>query len=155
MRKLLFLIFIAALFILQSCIEIIDDFTIHNDGSGTLKYTVNLSSSKVRVNSILALDSVDGKKVPSIQQIKNKIALFNKTLLLQKGITNIEISENYTDFIFKFQCNFSSLNSLQDGLKESFSIISNDKSIENSNFNWISWDSKVLKRAVPDRKSVV
>ncbi len=150
MRKLLFLIFIPSLFIFQSCIEIIDDFTIHNDGSGTLKYTVNLSSSKVRVNSILALDSVDGKKVPSIQEIKNKIALFSKTLLLQKGITNIEISENYTDFIFKFQCNFSSLNSLQDGLKKSFSIISNDKSLENSNFNWISWESMVLKRSVPE-----
>lgn len=142
--------FVLCLFIFQSCIEIIDDFTIHNDGSGTLKYTINLSSSKVRVNSILALDSVDGKKVPSIQEIKNKIALFNKTLLLQKGITNIEISENYTDFIFKFQCNFSSLNSLQDGLKKSFSIISNDKSLENSNFNWISWESMVLKRSVPE-----
>ena len=50
-----------------------DELTIHDDGSGTLKYAINLSSSRVKVNSILALDSLDGKKVPSIEEIKTKI----------------------------------------------------------------------------------
>ena len=58
------------LFSFNSCIEIIDDISIKNDGSGTLKYTVNLSSSKIKINSILALDSLEGKKVPSLSEIQ-------------------------------------------------------------------------------------
>ena len=71
--KLILLLFIS-IFSLGSCIEIFDDLTIHNDGTGTLKYNINLSSSKLKINSILALDSLDGKKVPSIAFIKEEIA---------------------------------------------------------------------------------
>ena len=126
-----------------------DELTIHDDGSGTLKYAINLSSSRVKVNSILALDSLDGKKVPSIEEIKTKVSLFKKTLSLQNGISNISISENYVDFIFKFECNFVSIDLLQEGLRKTFSITLNDKSILASDFSWLFWDSKVLERSVP------
>ena len=126
-----------------------DELTIHDDGSGTLKYAINLSSSRVKVNSILALDSLDGKKVPSIEEIKTKVSLFKKTLSLQNGISNISISENYTDFIFKFECNFTNIDLLQEGLCKTFLIISNDDKISESEFSWLSWDSKVLKRSIP------
>ena len=126
-----------------------DELTIHDDGSGTLKYAINLSSSRVKVNSILALDSLDGKKVPSIEEIKTKVSLFKKTLSLQNGISNISISENYTDFIFKFECHFTSIDLLQEGLRKTFSITLNDKSILASDFSWLFWDSKVLERSVP------
>jgi len=126
-----------------------DELTIHDDGSGTLKYAINLSSSRVKVNSILALDSLDGKKVPSIEDIKTKVSLFKKTLSLQNGISNISISENYVDFIFKFECDFTSIDLLQEGLRKTFSITLNDKSILASDFSWLFWDSKVLERSVP------
>lgn len=126
-----------------------DELTIHDDGSGTLKYAINLSSSRVKVNSILALDSLDGKKVPSIEEIKTKVSLFKKTLSLQNGISNISISENYVDFIFKFECDFTSIDLLQEGLLKTFSITLNDKSILASDFSWLFWDSKVLERSVP------
>ena len=150
MKKIIVIFFVPCLFIFQSCIEIIDDLTIHKDVSGVLKYTINLSASKVRVNSILALDSLDGAKVPTISEIKKKVALFKQTLALQKGITNVQITENYTDFIFKFECNFINVNLLQEGLQKSYSVISNDKSNANSNFTWLSLDSKQLKRSVPE-----
>lgn len=133
----------------QSCIEIMDDLTIHDDGSGKLKYAVNLSSSRIKVNSILALDSLDGKRIPSIPEIKEKVAEFKQTLSLQKGITNVLVSENYTDFIFKFECDFTSLSLLQEGIKKAFSVISKDKSISEQEYLWISFDSKILKRSVP------
>jgi hypothetical protein len=126
-----------------------DELTIHDDGSGTLKYAINLSSSRVKVNSILALDSLDGKKVPSIDEIKAKVILFKKTLALQNGISGVSVSENYTDFIFKFECNFSSVYLLQDALRKTFAIISNDQSITQQDFYWLSFDSKILKRSVP------
>ena len=126
-----------------------DELTIHDDGSGTLKYAINLSSSRVKVNSILALDSLDGKKVPSIDEIKAKVILFKKTLSLQNGISGVSVSVNYTDFIFKFECDFSSVYLLQDALRKTFAIISNDQSITQQDFYWLSFDSKILKRSVP------
>ena len=45
--KYLLLFFLFGL--VASCIEISDDLTLNNDGSGTLRYKINLSASKVKV----------------------------------------------------------------------------------------------------------
>lgn len=135
---------------LTSCIEIIDDLTVKNDGSGSLKYTINLSSSKVKVNSILALDSLDGKKVPSLEEIKQKIEQFIKTLDAQNGISNVKVDANYSDFIFKFHCDFTSVSLLQDGLKNSIVILTKEKSIAQLDHNWLSWDGTKLVRSIPE-----
>lgn len=132
-----------------SCIEIWDDLTMHNDGSGTLRYKVNLSESKVKVNSILALDSLDGKKVPSIQEISAKVGEFAKSLDAQPGISNVLIEENYTDFILKFSCDFTSIMSLQAGLANAIETVSKDKLGPEADEIWITWDGNKLKRSVP------
>ena len=80
------IILVLPLLSLTSCIEIFDDLTIHNDGSGTFKYNVNLSSSKLKINSILALDSLNGVKVPSIEEIKSEIARVKSKFEIKPGI---------------------------------------------------------------------
>jgi hypothetical protein len=149
MPKLIPFIFLI-LFALSSCIEIIDDLSLKSDGSGTFKYTVNLSSSKIKVNSILALDSIDGKKVPNIDEIKQKIDQFTKTLDAQNGISNVKVEENYAEFIFKFQCDFTSVLTLQEGLKQSIVILSKEKSIPQLDHNWLTWDGNKLIRSIPE-----
>lgn len=136
-------------FLSTSCIEIIDDLLIHDDGSGILKYTLNLSSSKVKVNSYLALDSVQGQRVPKIPEIKEKVASFKKHLSSQKGITNVIIEENYTDFIFKFSCGFSSPQALQSAIQASAAHMAKDQTIAESNEKWIIWDGSSLTRSIP------
>ena len=69
--------------VLSSCVDIWDDIALHADGSGTYKYTVNMSASKVKINSILALDSVDGKRIPKLPEIKEKIEY--------KGMKDVEV----------------------------------------------------------------
>ena len=108
-----FYLFILIVFFLSSCIELIDDLTIHNDGSGTFKYIMNLSSSKIKVNSILALDSIDGKKVPSMAEIKTKLMSFAANLKTQPGISNVSMQINDFDLIvnllyilYKIYCNY-------------------------------------------------
>jgi hypothetical protein len=140
---------LALLFSMVSCIEIWDDLTMHNDGSGTLRYKVNLSESKVKVNSILALDSLDGNKVPSIQEISTKVGEFAKNLDAQPGISNVLIEENYTDFILKFSCDFTSIMSLQAGLANAIEAVSKDKLGPEADEIWITWDGNKLKRSVP------
>lgn len=114
-----------------------------------MRYKVNLSASKVKVNSILALDSLDGKKVPSIQEISAKVGEFAKILDAQTGISNVVIEENYTDFILKFSCDFSSIMALQAGLANAIEAVSKDKLGPEADEIWITWDGNKLKRSIP------
>lgn len=141
--------FILCFLLLTSCIDIFDDLTIHADGSGTLKYNINLSSSKVRINSILALDSIDGKKVPSLDEVKVKVQQFIKIMDSQPGISNVKIEENYTDFILKFQCDFHSVNQLQEAIKNTVNYITKEKH-QQLETNWLTWDGTKLTRSIPD-----
>jgi len=82
-RLLIPMLFIGILF--SSCVEIIDDLSFNLNGSGSLKYSINLSSSKVKLNSILALDSLDGTKIPTREEIEVKIEEFKHKVLTWEG----------------------------------------------------------------------
>lgn len=135
---------------LTSCIEIIDDITLKNDGSGTLKYTINLSESKVKINSILALDSLDGKKVPSISEMEERIASFKKKLSAKTGISNVTIESNFTTYIFKLQCDFTNVIALQNALKDVIEEESKEKNIPELDQNWLGWDGSKMTRSIPE-----
>lgn len=135
--------------ILSSCIEIIDDLTIHNDGSGVFKYNINLSSSKIKVNSILALDSLNGKKVPSLSDIETKITEFKTQLLDEPGITSVKTELNTTDFILKITIEFASIDQLQAGIKTTLKEISKEKNDPAFEGDWIRWDGRTLSRTIP------
>jgi hypothetical protein len=137
------------LLLFTSCIEIYDDITIKSDGTGTFKYNINLSSSKVKVNSILALDSLDGKKVPSIKDIQAKINTYSQKLSEKEGISNVKIESNFTDFIVKFQCDFKSIEALQKAIKEVIIDESGTKDSKEIDHNWLEWDGIKLVRSIP------
>jgi hypothetical protein len=148
MKSLLFcvlLVFIG----FTSCVEIFDDIYIKNDGSGTFKYKINLSSSKVKVNSILALDSLDGRKVPSIPEIKEKINKYKNLIEQKEGISNVKVESNFTDFIIKFQCDFTSVIALQKALKEVIVDESKNRTFKEIETNWLVFDGNKLTRSVP------
>lgn len=156
--KIRFLSFVSLLFVavsFQSCVDIFDDITVHTDGSGTYKYTINLSSNKVKVNSILALDSVNGKRVPKLPEIKEKIAAYQKKLEEKEGISNVKVDANYDDFVFKFSCDFASIANLQDAIKEIIKEESKDKTNTLLTESWLSWDGKQLVRSIPDIQASV
>jgi hypothetical protein len=135
---------------ITSCVEIIDDITLKNDGSGTFKYTINLSSSKVKIKGILALDSLDGKKVPKLEDIKEKIALFKTKLSSKQGISNVNIDSDYEEFVFKFRCDFSSVTVLQSAIKEVVEDMANEKLTVADYQEWLSWDGQKLVRSIPE-----
>lgn len=85
MKKISIFLILLVGFLNTSCIEIIDDLLIHDDGSGILKYTINLSSSKVKVNSYLALDSVQGQRVPRFQKSRKRLQRLKNTYPLKKA----------------------------------------------------------------------
>jgi hypothetical protein len=144
-----FLLFLFLILSLVSCIEINDDITINSDGSGTFKYVVNLSDSKMKVNSILALDSLDGKKVPSIDEIKEIISEYKTKLSNKEGISNVKVETDFTNFILRFQCDFKNVTALQQAIREI--AIEKDKKQEFKEINhvWLAWDVNKLTRSVP------
>lgn len=140
---------------LSSCVDIFDEIILHADGSGTYKYTVNMSASKVKINSILALDSVDGKRVPKLPEIKEKIELYRSKLEEKEGISNVKVEANYDDFIFKISCNFDNVADLQNGIREIVKEESKDKNDPVFDENWLSWDGKTLTRITPNFQNVI
>lgn len=137
------------LFSFTSCIEIIDDLSINEDGSGTFKYTVNISSSKVKLNSYLALDSLDGKRVPSLDEIKGYVDEVVTSLKSQEGISNLTIESNYSDFIFKLKLDFNSVKDLQAAIKAVAQENSKKRYLEELNHSWLSYTSESLVRSIP------
>ena len=142
-----YLVFLVVFFSLTSCVEIIDDLSFKSDGSGTFKYTINLSASKVRVNSILALDSLDGKKVPSIQEIKDKIAKYKEIISQKEGISNVKVETDFTNFILKIQCDFTSIIALQKAVKEI--VLDESKNKKEIESYWLIWEGNRLTRSIP------
>jgi hypothetical protein len=142
-------LFTAILISFSSCIEIIDDLTINSDGSGSFKYVVNLSASKIKVNSILALDSIDGKNVPTISEIKEIIEEYRIKIENKEGISNVKVETDFSNFILKFQCDFSNVLALQKAIREI--VIEKDKQQEFKEINhtWLTWDGTKLARSVP------
>jgi hypothetical protein len=144
-----FLVFIGLFFAMVSCVDIVDDIYIKSDGTGTFKYSVNLSASKVKVNSILALDSLDGRKVPSIPEIKEKINHYKEIFSQKDGISNVKVESDFTNFIFRFQCDFASVTHLQNALKELVLEESKNKNFKDLETNWLVLEMNRLTRSVP------
>ena len=150
MRLLTFLLLVFSLFGLTSCIEIIDDVTVNNDGSGSLKYTINLSASKVKINSILALDSLEGRPVPSKEELEERIVSFKKKLASKTGISNVVVESNFEDYIFKLSCDFASVQALQHAVKEVVMEETKEKNLEGMDHDWLLWDGNKLSRSIPE-----
>lgn len=135
--------------ILTSCIEIIDDLKLNIDGSGTFRYTLNLSSSKVKINSILALDSLDGERVPTKDELNEKIIDFKNKLALKEGLKNVVIEEDFTNYIFKLSCDFENVELLQEAIKKSINEIAQHASTSLDNHQWVIWENNSLERTIP------
>lgn len=149
MNRIFSILLLLSAVLLSSCIEIIDDITVHSDGSGHFAYNVNLSGSRVKINSILALDSLNGKKVPSLDEIKEQIISFETALEAEDGISNVTISRDFDNFIFKLNCDFESIQQLQVAVKD---VVK--KELENNhypelNHNWMSFEDERLTRSIP------
>lgn len=149
MKKWLLLSLSFCTLLLTGCIEIIDDLSLNSDGSGSFKYSINLSSSKVKINSILALDSLDGRPVPSKDEIKQKISQFKSKLAQQEGIKNVLIEEDFTNYIVKLSCDFENVTLLQESIKKAVNEITKHQKNELDEYQWITWTNNTLSRSIP------
>ena len=149
MKILVRLFAFAFLLMLSSCIEIIDDISFNEDGSGTFKYNINLSSSKIKINSILALDSLYGGEIPSVDELSKKIRASTESFKKNAGISAVSVESNFADFIFKIQCDFSSLEGLQHAIRTLIREETKNPLIPELKHDWLSYSESRFMRSVP------
>jgi hypothetical protein len=114
--KFYWLFCVCILFACSACVEIIDDLTLNADGSGKWNLKINFSESTVKINSILSLDSINGLRVPSIDDLRKRSARFNDVVNAQPGIKSASYTEDLTHFIWTFSFEFNSIEQLEKAL---------------------------------------
>ncbi len=122
MKKIFFLIFIGSTFLLQSCFEIIEQVYLKNDGSGNFVLTLNLSKSKTKLNSISKMKTVNGRPVPSQQEIKDKLTKIEQTIAKTSGISNVKTTLNFDNYIATISCNFNNVTQLNSAVKNIYAV---------------------------------
>jgi hypothetical protein len=144
--RILFLLTLSCLFLFSGCFEIVEDISIHTNGSGTFSYTVNLSQSKNRLDGLMKLDSSDGYRVPKQDEINQDISKIKTTLEKSPGITNIISTSDWVNYIFTLKFDFNSVSNLNLAVESvSLEISTDHKRIPEASDNF-DFTGKIFNR---------
>ncbi len=115
-----------------SCFEILEEVTLKPDGSGAVMITFNMSKSKSKIASLMLLDSVNGYKIPSEDDIDETLKDVQLHLEKTPGISNIKKTKDYKNYIFSISCDFKNVDNINTIFKE---IIVKQNKKEGTNFS--------------------
>ena len=110
--KRLLLFATLALTLLNSCFDLVDEITMNADGTGEFVLTLNLSKSKTKIASLMLMDSVNGHKVPTKDDILLAIKNTEDFLKNENGISNVSHKADFVNYIFSVRCNFTSIDAM-------------------------------------------
>lgn len=127
----------------SSCFELVETVTLEADGSGTVKYKFNLSQSKMRMGSVLLLDSIRGYKVPSIEEVKTKLFELEEKLGSKDGIQRASVKQNWEEYIFELAIHFENIPALNNALKQ---VSESDKWAKEFFFSPYVYDGKRFEK---------
>lgn len=117
MKRIVTLLLTCTAFTLQSCFDIVEDAALKPDGSGSFKLVLNMSRSKTKIHSIMKMKKVNGHDVPTVEDIKKKVADIEKTIKKTNGIGNVKTILDFNNFIATFTCSFTNVTSLNNAVK--------------------------------------
>jgi len=109
---------ILIIFLCQSCFEIVEEVSLNNDGSGSFCITINMSQSKLNINAMLLLDSVNGRHVPKVEDMKKALGKIEQTLTNDSSLTKIKTTQNWDDYIFSICGNFKNIVALNKAIND-------------------------------------
>lgn len=127
-----FFVLLLSLTLFTSCFEVLEEINLNADGSGKMLVTLNLSKSKSKIASMMLLDSVNGYKVPSKKDISLALKEAKNHLKTIDGISNINTTADYDNYIFTISCDFSSTAKLDAVFKD---LIKKHNKKSKTNFN--------------------
>lgn len=133
--------FLVGVFMLSSCFECVEEINLKKDGTGSFVYIVNMSQSKAEINTAFRLDSFMGSKLPSLSEIKTKIANAKNILLASEGISNLAVKENYNDYIIEVRGNFASVEKFNAAIKKCAKQLGANAEAIESDFSYAGSDT--------------
>lgn len=145
MKYYLGLMLLLSSMFLTSCFEIIEEVTLNDDGTGNVSLTLNFSKSKTKISSIMLMDSINNYKVPSRSEIKTQFAKLKNEVQKIKGVSNLESTSNFDDFIFTLSCDFTNVDVLNK-IVSHFSSLHDSKIIANKKHFSYNKKSKTYTR---------
>lgn len=116
MRKLksisLLLSIICSSFLLTGCFDFIEDINMNSNGSGHIKATLNFSKSSTKVASLMKLKSINGITIPTKEKIKSEAEAMSRILKNTEGISQVQYSLDFNNYIATVSCSFETINAL-------------------------------------------
>lgn len=104
-------------FFFISCLDVVEEIELNASKGGKATYTINLSQSKIKLSTLLKLDSLDGHKVPTLYEIDDKL---NRTIIelnTKKGISNANYRFDQEEYIITLNLDFSSVSNLDNAIR--------------------------------------
>jgi len=130
---------------LSSCFENIEEIRLKADGSGSFTYILNFSQSKGEISTAIKMDSFLGLNLPSIDEMKQKVHVVKQKLIASKGISNIVLKEDWTNYIIELSGNFTSIQQFNAAAKSiSIAMGANADKI-NEGFSYQGSDSTFIR----------
>lgn len=109
-------ILLLPLVLLSSCFEFVEEITMKTEQSGTCQLTLNCSQSRVKLKGILSLDTFMGFNLPNEAQVREHFYRSEQILSKCKGISSVQNSGNFEQYIIKIKFDFDSINHLNEAL---------------------------------------
>lgn len=104
------LLLLCALF--SSCFQVTEKITHRTNQSGDYSLVIDFSDSWIKTRAAVMLGEVDGEKIPSEAEMKQKLAQFRSDASKVKGASKISTSYNFSNYIFKLNFSYNSLEAL-------------------------------------------
>ena len=134
-KPLTFLLIILALGF-TSCFEIIKEITLKEDGSGHFEYTLNLSQSRKKLNSIRQLDTFGNYHIPSEAELNAEIDRGKRIFMSTKGVHNVKVKRDYENYIFTINLDFDSVECLNNALQRTVKLMSGNPLQFKAAYDW-------------------
>ena len=145
-KPYLWIILLFLSFTYTSCFEIVEEVNLNDDGSGSFCLTINMSQSKMQINSMFLLDSVNGRPMPSKKNFKAAILRVKLELEKDSAISKVEISEDWKDYIFSVSGDFQNVDALNKAIKNINTIFNDPRGYSVELHDNFKYKNKVFER---------
>lgn len=98
--------------LVTSCFQVTEKINHKTDQSGDYSLVIDFSDSWIKTRAAIMLGEVDGEKIPSEAEMKEKLAQFRKDASKIKGASKISTSYDFSNYIFKLNFSYNSIETL-------------------------------------------
>jgi hypothetical protein len=145
-RVFLFLFLGIPALMMNSCFEIVEEVNLNSDGSGSFCFTINLSQSKLQINSLFLLDSINGKPMPKKSYLMETLDKVEVSLKQESELSEIIIKKNWEEYIFSINGNFSNIKALNRAINKIYKMLDDAETPTFAEKNNFDFSNKVFSR---------